>query len=82
MPVSLAAGKRERGFGRHTRLLHRPGYGRVDTLMFRGLLGDRGIPADRIMRPQDIAEMIGEVVAGSLRYCLRERTDFARRRPM
>ncbi len=52
----------------------------VDTPMFRQLVGDRPIAEGIMLEPDDVAAMIADAVAGSLRYCSGE-TLFVHRRP-
>jgi NAD(P)-dependent dehydrogenase (short-subunit alcohol dehydrogenase family) len=41
----------------------------VDTPMFRTFIGDRPVPEGIMLHPDDVAAMIVDAVAGSLRHC-------------
>lgn len=41
----------------------------VETPMFRGVMGGRPVDAETILRPEEVADAVGEVVGGALRNC-------------
>ena len=54
--------------------------GAVDTPMLREVMGNQPLNPEELLQPEDVAEMIADAVAGSLRYSSGE-TIFVHKRP-
>lgn len=54
--------------------------GAVDTGMFRGLVGEENVNTEEILQPDDIADVIAAMAAGTLRFAAGE-TLYLNRRP-
>jgi 3-oxoacyl-[acyl-carrier protein] reductase len=52
----------------------------VETPMFRGVVGTQAVDTATILRPEEVADAIADVVSGSLRNCSGE-TIFLHRSP-